>query len=53
LATTTVGVAVLLGVTGYAQTWLPDRSAEVTDALLALLIGLGFALLNVGQRGAD
>jgi len=46
LGPATIGAAVLLAVTSYAQVWLPDRSAEVTDAVLALIIGGVFMLLE-------
>jgi len=38
-------VATLLFVTSWLEVHLPDRSAEITDGIMALLIGLGFALL--------
>jgi VanZ family protein len=47
LGSATAGIAVMLGLTSYAETWLPNRSAEVTDAMLALMIGMGFALLTI------
>jgi len=44
LALTAAGMAALLLATSYLEVFLPDRSAEITDALLALIVGLGFAL---------
>jgi VanZ family protein len=41
-----ITVAILLFLTSWAETYLPGRSAEITDALLALIIGVGFALLE-------
>ena len=35
----TVLVAIMLFATSWAETYLPGRSAEVTDALIGLLIG--------------
>jgi VanZ family protein len=43
----------LLG-TSWAETHLPGRSAEITDALMTLLIAAGFALIGDGHnRQAD
>ena len=36
--------------TSWAQTYLPGRSAEITDLIMALLIAGGFALLRVRHR---
>jgi hypothetical protein len=44
LGATTMLVTLLLAVTGYAETWLPGRSAEITDAVIALGIGGMFHL---------
>ncbi len=41
----TIFLAALLFATNWAETWLPDRSAEITDALMVLLIGSIFALM--------
>jgi VanZ family protein len=41
-------VAGALFATSWAETYLPDRSAEITDALMTLLIAGGFAL--VGEK---
>jgi hypothetical protein len=35
---------------GYAQTWLPDRSAEITDSVLVLGLGALMALLSPTLR---
>lgn len=39
-------LALLLGGTSIAQIWIPDRSAEVTDVLLALIAAATLALLD-------
>jgi len=39
-------VAAMLFATSWAETWLPDRSAEITDALMTLMIAAGFALIG-------
>ena len=44
-----VTAAILLFAASWAERYLPDRSAEITDALLALVIGVGFALLEDGK----
>ena len=41
--------ALMLLATGYAQTWLPGRSAEITDAVIALAIGGAFHLFPDGR----
>jgi VanZ family protein len=43
--------ATLLLVTSYAECWLPGRSAEVTDAVMALVIGAAFGLLRHPDPG--
>lgn len=48
-----LGVAIelttlLLFATSYAETWLPGRSAEITDVVMALMIGGVFALFPAG-----
>ncbi len=40
-----MSVTVLLFATSWAETWLPNRSAEITDALMAAMIAVVFALL--------
>jgi hypothetical protein len=47
-----VFVAALLFATSWAETWLPGRSAEITDALMALMIAAVFALLTA-ERDAQ
>lgn len=47
----TLLTATLLLVTSIAECWLPGRSAEVTDAVMALAIGGAFALLRGAARG--
>jgi VanZ family protein len=42
----TVLTAALLLVTSWAETYVPGRSAEITDAAMALAIGAAFALLS-------
>jgi len=52
--TLSIGVvmtATLLFATSYAECWLPERSAEITDALMAVMIGGAFALLRRAVRG--
>jgi len=44
--------ALLLFATSYAQTWLPGRTAEITDAALAVLIGVAFGQMRSGARPA-
>jgi VanZ family protein len=39
-------VAAMLFGTSWAETYLPDRSAEITDALMTLMIAAGFALIG-------
>ncbi len=43
-------VAVILFITSQAQTYLPNRTAEITDAVMALLIGAVFALVEDETR---
>lgn len=47
----TIVTALLLLGTSIAECWLPGRSAEVTDAVMALVIGLAFAFLRSAVRG--
>jgi multisubunit Na+/H+ antiporter MnhB subunit len=42
----TILVAILLFATSWAETRLPGRSAEITDALMALLIGAVIVVLT-------
>lgn len=50
LLASTLLAAVLLLVTSFAERWLPGRSAEVTDAVMALILGGTFALLGEQLR---
>ena len=43
-------VAVILFLTSQAEIYLPHRSAEITDAVMALIIGALFALLQAATR---
>jgi hypothetical protein len=52
LAPATLGVAAVLLATSLAETHLPGRSAEITDAILALFAGGLIALVRTA-RGAD
>lgn len=51
LRTASIAVAILLFAASWAERYLPGRSAEITDALLALIIGVGFALLEDAKTG--
>jgi VanZ family protein len=42
--------ALLLLMTSVAECWLPARSAEITDALMAVVIGIAFAYLRTAAR---
>jgi VanZ family protein len=54
LAGATILTAMLLLVTSYAEAYLPGRSGEVTDATIAVMIGVVFHLLGgVALRGAS
>ncbi|MEJ0015662.1 MAG: VanZ family protein [Acetobacteraceae bacterium] len=46
---TTIVVAGLLFVTSWVETYLPDRSAEITDTLIAIIVAIVFALLPAGR----
>lgn len=48
-----MAVAILLLATSWAERYLPGRSAELTDALFAVLIGTGFALLDDGAASRN
>jgi VanZ family protein len=50
LGTSTILVAVVLFGTSLAETYLPGRSAEITDALMSLLIG---AIITAVQTPAE
>jgi VanZ family protein len=43
--------ALLLFATGYAEVWLPGRSAEITDAVMALALGGAFHLFPGRDAG--
>jgi len=45
-------IGLTLFATGCAQMYLPDRSAEITDVIIALLLAGGFALARESPRGA-
>ena len=49
LARATVAVALLLGAIEAIQIHLPGRVAEITDPLLALILGATLALLDRSQ----
>jgi VanZ family protein len=42
--------AALLLITSVAECWLPGRSAEITDAVMALALGVAFAMLPETER---
>jgi hypothetical protein len=42
----------MLFITSEAECFLPGRSAEITDALMALVIGAIFVLIGTEHRGA-
>jgi hypothetical protein len=42
----------MLFTTSWVETYLPDRSAEITDALMALLIGAIIALMQTERNAA-
>jgi VanZ family protein len=50
LAPTLLAAGVLFA-TSWAERWLPARSAEITDTLVALILGAVFALLPGEQKG--
>ncbi len=45
-------VGLTLFATSCAQMYLPDRSADITDVIIALLLTVGFALARETPRGA-
>ena len=47
-----VAVAAMAFVTSWLAMYLPQRSAEITDTVVALMIGLAFALLPSDRRKA-
>jgi len=46
-------IAAILFMTSYAEAYLPNRSAEVTDTVMALIIGAVFALIEKDTRRND
>ncbi len=48
----TILVATMLFATSWAETYLPGRSAEITDALMALLIGVIMAVAKTPTEGS-
>jgi VanZ family protein len=51
-AVSTILVAMMLFAASWAETYLPDRSAEITDALMALLIGIIIAVVKSPTEGS-
>jgi VanZ family protein len=49
LLVSTLLAAIFLFATSFAECWLPGRSAEITDAIIAVLMGCTFALLRQKQ----
>jgi VanZ family protein len=45
-------VAIMLFAASWTETYLPGRSAEITDALMALLIGMIIALVKTPTEGS-
>jgi VanZ family protein len=45
-------VAIMLFAASWAETYLPGRSAEITDALMALLIGVIIAVVRTPTEGS-
>jgi hypothetical protein len=43
-------VAAVLFATSWLETYLPDRSAEITDALMTLLLAAAFVLVGHGDH---
>ncbi len=48
----TILVAIMLFAASWAETYLPGRSAEITDALMALLIGAILAVIKIPTDGS-
>ena len=48
----TILVALMLFAASWAETYLPGRSAELTDALMALLIGVIIAVVKTPTEGS-
>ena len=53
LGSSMVVVAAILFITSYAEAYLPNRSAEITDTVMALIIGAIFALIDTKTRRND
>lgn len=53
LGSCTLILVVLLFGTSEAERWLPNRSAEITDCVLAMIIGAAFALIGTRPVGAE
>jgi hypothetical protein len=49
-STAAVLVAAMIFCTSWVETYLPNRSAEITDALMTLLIGTIIALMEGGRK---
>lgn len=49
----TLATAALLLATSFVECWLPGRSAEITDAIMALILGGTFAVLPKPQEYAE
>jgi VanZ family protein len=51
----TILVAMMLFATSWVETYLPGRSAEITDSLMAVLIGVIIAVMEdpTERRGAS
>ena len=50
LRSSIIVTAAILFATSYADAYLPNRTAEITDAVMALLIGAVFALVETNTR---
>ncbi len=48
----TIVVATMLFAASWMETYLPGRSAEITDALMALLIGAIIAVIKTPTEGS-
>ena len=49
LLVSTLFTATFLFATSFAECWVPGRSAEITDAIMALIIGGIFAVMREKQ----
>jgi len=52
LRSSIIVIAAILFTTSYAEAYLPNRSAEITDTVMALIIGAVFALMEM-ERGSN